>query len=48
MLNIKTLYGAVRYVPNQETAILVCSLHRVERLGIPFVFTKSARVSNGR
>ena len=39
LFNIKTGYGGIRRVPNQEIAILVCSLHRVNELGIRFVFT---------
>jgi len=39
MYNIKTGYGGIRHVPNNEIAILVSSLHRVKELGIPFVFT---------
>jgi hypothetical protein len=39
MLNIKTGYGGVKHVPNQEIAILVSSLHRVKELGLRFVFT---------
>ena len=39
LFNIKTGYGGIRQVPNQEIAILVSSLHRVGELGIRFVFT---------
>lgn len=39
LFNIKTGYGGIRQVPNQEIAILVSSLHRVNELGIRFVFT---------
>ena len=39
LFNIKTGYGGIRQVPNQEIAILVSSLHRVSELGIRFVFT---------
>jgi hypothetical protein len=38
MYNIHTGYN-VKQVPNEEIVILVSSLHRVEELGIPFVFT---------
>jgi hypothetical protein len=39
VFNIKTGYGGIKHVPNEEIAILVSSLHRVQELGIPFVFT---------
>jgi hypothetical protein len=39
MYNIKTGYGGIKHVPNQEIAILVSSLHRIRELGIAFVFT---------
>jgi len=39
MFNIKTGYGGIKHVPNEEIAILVSSLQRVQELGIPFVFT---------
>ena len=39
MYNIKTGYGGIKHVPNQEIAILVSSLRRIQELGIPFVFT---------
>lgn len=39
MFNIKTGYGGVKKVPNQDLAILVSSLPRVAELGVPFVFT---------
>ena len=39
MFNIKTGYGGIKHVPNEEIAILVSSLHRVKQLEIPFVFT---------
>jgi hypothetical protein len=39
MLNIKTGYGGVKKVPNEEIAILVSSLPRIAELRIPFVFT---------
>lgn len=38
MYNIRTGYGVPR-VPNEEIAILVSSLRRVEELRLPFVFT---------
>ncbi len=39
MFNIKTGYGGVKHVPNDQIVILVSSLRRVAELGIPFVFT---------
>ena len=39
MFNIKTGYGGIKHVPNEEIAILVSSLHRVHELSIPFIFT---------
>jgi hypothetical protein len=39
LLNIKTGYNGVPRVPNEEIAIIVSSLRRVAKLGIPFVFT---------
>jgi hypothetical protein len=39
MYNIKTGYGGIVRVPNQEIVILVSSLVRIAELGIPFVFT---------
>src|SRR5580692_1147308 len=38
MFNIHTGYN-VRHVPNEEIVILVSSLARIAKLGIPFVFT---------
>ncbi|MCC5806193.1 MAG: DUF4433 domain-containing protein [Opitutales bacterium] len=39
LYNIKTGYGGIRKVPNEEIVILVSSLRRVHELGIHFVFT---------
>jgi hypothetical protein len=39
MFNIKTGYGGIPHVPQQDIAIIVSSLHRVKELGLPFVFT---------
>lgn len=39
LLNIKTGYGGVTQVPNEEIVILVSSLHTLQELGHPFVFT---------
>jgi hypothetical protein len=39
MYNIKTGYGGIKQVPNEEIIILVSSLRRISELGIPFVFT---------
>ncbi len=39
MYNIKTGYGGVKRVPNDEIIIFVSSLHHVAAQGIPFVFT---------
>ncbi len=39
MLNIKTGYGGVAQVPNDDIVIFVSSLRRVAELGIPFLFT---------
>lgn len=39
MFNIKTGYGGMKKIPNQDLAILVSSLRRIAQLGIPFVFT---------
>lgn len=39
MLNIKTGYGGITKVPNQEIVIFVSSLHRLAELGHCFVFS---------
>jgi hypothetical protein len=39
MLNIKTGYGGVTKVPNEEIVIIVSSLRKVAELGCPFVFS---------
>ena len=39
MFNIKTGYGGVKNVPNDEIVIFVASLHDLADKGIPFVFT---------
>jgi hypothetical protein len=39
MYNIKTGYGGIQRVPNEEIVILVSSLRKVLELGIPFAFT---------
>ncbi len=39
MLNIKTGYGGVTRVPNEEIVIFVSSLRTLMERGIPFVFT---------
>lgn len=39
MYNIKTGYGGIRKRSNEEIVILVSSLHRVHKLGLPFAFT---------
>ncbi|SRR5216684_5644313 len=39
MYNIKTGYGGIKQVPNEEIVILVSSLRKISELGIPFVFT---------
>ena len=41
MYNIKTGYGGISRVANEEIVILVSSLFRISELGIPFVFTDS-------
>lgn len=39
LYNIKTGYGGVPHVPNDDIVVLVSSLYRVVELGVPFVFT---------
>ncbi|OHC69486.1 MAG: hypothetical protein A3H93_07195 [Rhodocyclales bacterium RIFCSPLOWO2_02_FULL_63_24] len=39
MYNIKTGYGGIRKRSNEEIVILVSSLHRVHKMGLPCVFT---------
>lgn len=39
MLNIKTGYGGVAQVPNEDIVIFVSSLRRLAELEIPFLFT---------
>jgi hypothetical protein len=39
MYNIKTGYGGITKVPNEDTVIFVSSLHRLNELQISFVFT---------
>ncbi len=39
MLNIKTGYGGVKQVPNDEILIFVSSLHHASAQGVTFVFT---------
>lgn len=39
MLNIRTGYGGVTRRENREIAIMVSSVHRLQELSIPFVFT---------
>jgi len=39
MFNIKTGYGGITRVPNEEIVIFVSSLHRIATISIPFVFT---------
>jgi ssDNA thymidine ADP-ribosyltransferase, DarT len=37
--NIHTGWGGIQQVPNEDIVILVSSLHRVQALGLPFLFT---------
>ncbi|MBQ0928859.1 type II toxin-antitoxin system toxin DNA ADP-ribosyl transferase DarT [Ideonella alba] len=37
--NIHTGWGGIQQVPNQDIVILVSSLHRVQALDLPFLFT---------
>jgi hypothetical protein len=39
MLNIKTGYGGIPQRPNKDIVIFISSLHRLAKLGLPFVFT---------
>ena len=39
MYNIKTGFGGIQKVPNEEIVILVSSLFKISELNIPFVFT---------
>jgi len=39
MFNIKTGYGGIRHIPNEEIVILCGSLHDLAAMGRPFVFT---------
>lgn len=39
LYNIKTGYGGIRKIPNEDIVILVSSLPRVQEHSIPFVFT---------
>jgi hypothetical protein len=39
MYNIRTGYGGIPQVPNEEIVILVSSLFKISELDIPFVFT---------
>lgn len=39
MKNIHSGYGGIQQRPNDEIVILVSNLHRVQALGLPFVFT---------
>lgn len=39
MKNIHSGYGGVQQRPNDEIVILVSNLHRVQALGLPFIFT---------
>lgn len=39
MKNIHSGYGGIKQRPNDEIVILVSNLFRVEKLGLPFVFT---------
>jgi hypothetical protein len=39
MFNIKTGYGGVKKLPNDQIVIFVSSLHHVASKGVPFVFT---------
>lgn len=39
LLNIKTGWNGIRQRSNDEIVILVSSLHRLEELGVPFVFS---------
>jgi|SRR5213594_2251433 len=39
LYNIKTGYGGVPKLPNNEVVILVSSLRKVAEMGLPFVFT---------
>ena len=39
MLNIKTGYGGVKHIPNDEIVIFVSSLHHVSACNVQFVFT---------
>mgnify|MGYP006432364265 CR=1 FL=1 len=40
LYNIKTGYGEIRKIPNEEIVIIVSSLRRVADIGIRFVFTE--------
>ena len=44
MFNIRTGHGNITRVRNEEIMIFVSSLHRIKRLGIPFVFTNSTPI----
>lgn len=37
--NIHTGWGGIRKRPNEEIVILVSSLHHIDKLGLPFLFT---------
>ena len=39
MFNIKTGYGGIQKVPNDDIVILISSLHHLSRQGVPFIFT---------
>jgi hypothetical protein len=39
MLNIKTGYGGITKVPNEDVVIFVSSMHKLSKMGIPFLFT---------
>lgn len=41
MRNIHTGWGGVAQRPNEDILILVSSLHRVDALGLPYLFTDS-------
>jgi hypothetical protein len=45
MFNIKTGYGGIKHVPNEEIAILVSSLHRVKQTGNTVCIHESTRLS---
>lgn len=47
MLNIHTGYGGITKRANHEIVILVSSIHRVEELGLPYLFTNQHAYAAG-